>query len=64
MNLLSVVEHGDMKNPISMKDIYHVSLQEIADLLASFKRSRVDGQIPDMKAESFSQRLYSTYLTY
>ncbi len=64
VNLLSVVEHGDMKNPISMKDIYHVSLQEIADLLASFKRSRVDGQIPDMKAESFSQRLYSTYLTY
>lgn len=39
-------------------------LGEIADLIYSFKESRETKQIPDMTENSFSKKLYSTYLSY
>lgn len=41
---------------------YHVTLQEIADLLYSFKKSREDLMIP--LQEEFSKKLYATYISY
>lgn len=43
---------------------YMVTLEEIADLIYSFKASRELKNIPDMSEESFSKKLYSTYLSY
>lgn len=52
-------------NPFRLiRQVYEVSLQEIVDLLQEFKNSRICGRIPSMEAGSFSQRLYSTYLTF
>lgn len=42
---------------------YSVTLGDIVDLLYSFKQSRIDLSICDMKDE-FSKKLYSTYLSY
>lgn len=44
--------------------LYTVTLGEIADLIYSFKASRELKSIPDMSEESFSKKLYSTYLSY
>lgn len=43
---------------------YGTTLGEIVDLLYSFKKSRQDLLIPDMTEDSFSKKLYSTYLSY
>ena len=43
---------------------HKITLGEIADLLYSFKESRINKLIPDMSENSFSKKLYSTYLTY
>lgn len=51
-------------NPLCISSTYCVTLKEITDLIYSFRRSREMKQIPDMREGSFSQRLYSTYLTY
>lgn len=53
-----------INNPLCISSTYCVTLKEIADLIYSFKQSRERKQIPDMQEGSFSQRLYSTYLTY
>jgi len=53
-----------IQNPLSVSRIYHVTVKEIADLIYGFKKSRETKQILDMAKRSFSQRLYSTYLTY
>jgi len=42
---------------------YQKTLGEIADLIYSFKESRVDKSIPNM-ADSFTKKLYSTYLSF
>ncbi|RHW32112.1 NAD-dependent epimerase/dehydratase family protein [Neobacillus notoginsengisoli] len=42
---------------------YQSTLGEIVDLIYSFKKSRKDRSIPNM-ADSFSKKLYSTYLSY
>lgn len=42
---------------------YTASLGEIAELIYSFKKSREDRTIPNMKDE-FTKKLYSTYLSY
>ena len=44
--------------------VYRVTLGEIAELIYSFKKSREDLTIPNMEKESFSKKLYSTYLSY
>ena len=43
---------------------HKITLGEIADLIYSFKESRKTLQIPDMTENSFSKKLYSTYLSY
>ena len=43
---------------------HKITLGEIADLLYSFKESRINKLIPDMSENSFYKKLYSTYLTY
>ena len=43
---------------------HKITLGEIADLLFTFKNSRTNMYIPDMPENSFSKKLYSTYLSY
>ncbi len=43
--------------------VHTITLGEIVDLIYSFKESRANLQIPDMK-DGFSKKLYSTYLSY
>lgn len=43
---------------------HKVTLGEIVDLLYSFKESRENLSVPDMTNDSFSKKLYSTYLSY
>ena len=42
---------------------YKISLGEIADLIYSFKESRINLQTPDL-LDPFTKKLYSTYLSY
>ncbi len=43
---------------------HKITLGEIADMLYTFKNSRDTKEIPDMTENSFSKKLYSTYLSY
>lgn len=43
---------------------HNTTLGEIVNLLYSFKKSREDKSVPDMTENSFSKKLYSTYLSY
>lgn len=43
---------------------HHVKLGEIVDLLYQFRELPKTLMIPDMPADSFAKRLYSTYLSY
>ncbi len=43
---------------------HKIKLGEIADMLYEFKNSRDTKLIPDMAENSFSKKLYSTYLSY
>lgn len=43
---------------------HKVTLGEIVDMLYNFKKSRETLSVPDMTADSFSKKLYSTYLSY
>ena len=43
---------------------HKITLGEIVDLLNSFKNSRENNYIPDVKEGSISKKLYSTYLSY
>lgn len=44
--------------------VHEVSLGEIVNLLYSFRESRKNLMIPDMRDGSFEKKLYSTYLSY
>lgn len=44
--------------------VHTVRLGEIVDLLYSFRESRTNLSVPDMTADSFSKKLYATYLSY
>lgn len=44
--------------------VHKITLGEIVDLLYSFKESRLNLSVPDMTENSFSKKLYSTYLSY
>ena len=46
-----------------VETVYEIKLGEIVDLLYSFKESRNNLSIPNMK-ESFVKKLYTTYLSY
>lgn len=43
--------------------LYHITLQELADKIYSFKGSRINHSLLDMK-DTFTKKLYSTYLSY
>ena len=43
---------------------HHATLGEIVDLLYGFKESRKTLAVPDMTPDSFSKKLYATYLSY
>lgn len=43
---------------------HHVTLGEIVDLLQSYKKAPETLMIPEMPADSFTKKLYSTYLSY
>ena len=63
INALGDTENCDgnyCKVPVEHK----ITLGEIADLLYSFKESRSNLYVPDMTEDSFSKKLYSTYLSY
>lgn len=64
IGLLSRERTEKIHNPLSIRNTYHVTLGEIASLIYGFRETRKTKWIPDMKERSFSQRLYSTYLTY
>lgn len=44
--------------------VHHVSLGNLADIIKSFKESRNNLNVPDMKEGSLEKKLYSTYLSY
>lgn len=57
-------ETKDEKGYCYVPEVHHVTLGEIVDLLYEFKESRKNLFIPNMTEESFSKKLYSTYLSY
>ncbi len=50
-------------NYIDIENVFQVKLQNIADLIMSFRVSRKTKYIPNM-SDSFEKKLYSTYLSY
>jgi len=64
--LLNAVSGNENREDIYCKvPVEHkITLGEIVDLLYSFKESRETKMIPDMTENSFSKKLYSTYLSY
>ena len=44
--------------------VHEITLGEIAELLYSFRKSREERSVPDMTDNSFSKKLYATYLSY
>lgn len=47
-----------------IKTVHEIKLGEIVNLLNSFKESRFNLMIQDMKDDGFAKKLYSTYLSY
>lgn len=64
ISLLSGRAKGKKKEFCRISPVYTISLGEIADLIQSFKKSRVNLQIPDMRQDGFTKKLYATYLSY
>lgn len=56
--------HFDESGYCYVPATHSITLGEIVDLLYSFKASRDERSIPDMGADSFSRKLYATYLSY
>ncbi len=64
IKLLNMKKQKKIENPMDIKNIYEVTLKELADMIYEFKACRENRKIPDIRKKSFAQRLYSTYLTY
>lgn len=64
LSALKGMEHRNREGFCQVEPVYTVALGEIVDLLQEFKESRQNRSIPDMTEESFSKKLYSTYLSY
>lgn len=56
--------HKDENGFYFVPTVYHATLGEIADLLYDFRNSRGLRSVPDMSPDSFSKKLYATYLSY
>jgi len=63
INALSEKENRE-DNYCKVSTEHQITLGEIADLLYSFKESRESKLVPDVTENSFSKKLYSTYLSY
>lgn len=50
-------------NSLDSSLLYSITLKELAEKIYSFKESRSNHMIPDMK-DAFTKKLYSTYLSY
>lgn len=63
--LVNALEGKENKknNYCQVEPVYTIKLGKIVELLNSFKESRENLQLPDVKDE-FSKKLYSTYLSY
>ncbi len=64
LQALSGQPHRDENGYCYVPTEYETTLDEIVDLLYSFKASRENLMVPDMTEGSFSKKLYSTYLSY
>ena len=65
INALEGHENKDGDTKYCKVPVEHkITLGEIADMLYEFKSSRDTKMIPDMTENSFSKKLYSTYLSY
>lgn len=64
LSALKGMEYRNGEGFCQVEPVYTVALGEIVDLLQEFKESRQNRNIPDMTEESFSKKLYSTYLSY
>lgn len=64
-SFISVLKNGtsETETHLFVNPQYEITLGDIADLLKSFKDSRENLQVPDMK-DGFEKKLYSTYLSY
>ncbi len=60
LNGNETIDGNYCKVPVS----HQITLGEIVDLIYSFKESRKTFMVPDMTENSFSKKLYSTYLSY
>lgn len=56
--------HKNQQGYAYVPTVHTITLGEIVDLLYSFKNSREERSVPDMTANSFSKKLYATYLSY
>ena len=63
--LVNAIEGNENKQAefCEVMPVHQVALGEIVDLIYSFKKSRNELTVPDMK-NSFAKKLYSTYLSY
>lgn len=64
LNAIIGKETKDSNGYCYVKEVHHITLGDIVDLLNEFKESRKTLFIPDMMEGSFSKKLYSTYLSY
>ncbi len=64
MQALDEHPHVNLDGYCFVPTVYDVTLGEIVNLLYSFKESRKNLMTPDMTPDSFSKKLYSTYLSY
>ena len=64
INILNKTEINGINENCKVSDIYTVSIEEIINLLYSFKLSRTTIQIPNSLESSFEKKLYATYLSY
>lgn len=66
--LINALSGNENKDPdgkyCKVKTEHKITLGEIADMLYKFKSSRDTKMIPDMEENSFSKKLYATYLSY
>ena len=61
---LSEMENRSEDGYCYVPTVHQITLGEIVDLLYSYRESRKTKQIPNLEEDSFSKKLYSTYLSY
>ena len=57
-------DHKDRSGYCYVPTVHTITLGEIVELLYSYKSSREDRSVPEMSENSFSKKLYATYLSY